>query len=883
MATVTYTVQKGDTLSGIASKYNTTVSKIAKLNNISNVNLIYVGQKLTISGSVSSSSSSTTKTSSNKATIVHFGLQSDTDSTIFATWTWTKSNTDNYRAVWYYATGDGVWFIGSDSTTDHKQSTYSAPSNATKVKFKVKPISKKHTVNNKETSYWTAEWSTEKTYAISSNPPSKPSAPSVEIKDLKLTAELDNLDINATKVQFQIIKDDKTVFKTGTATIKTAHASYSCKVTAGSEYKVRCRGVRNKEYGDWSEYSSNIGTPPSAPSGITTIKALSETEVQLDWTGVSNATGYEIQYTTKKRYFDSSNQVSSSSVDSNVSHAEITGLETGEEYFFRLRAVNDDGESAWTDIVSIIIGKAPIAPTTWSSTTTVITGETLTLYWVHNAEDGSSQTYAELEMIIGDTTETQTIKNTTDEDEKDKTSSYSVDTSGYTEGTKIKWRVRTAGITKEYGDWSIQRTIDIYAPVTLELSVNNSDGEPIEILESFPCYVYGLAGPNTQTPIGYHVTVVSNEVYETVDQIGNVKMVNAGEVIYSKYFDTSEVLLVELSAGNIDLENNISYTVTCTVSMNSGLTTEETYDFTVSWTDMEYEPNAEISINEDTLTASIRPYCEVYPTLYYKVEYDSSTGVYTVTDEIIDELEGMSIEDAYTEDGDFVYQGTDADGNDVYFCMIESEEGSLVEDVTLSVYRREFDGSFVELATGIDNTKNTFITDPHPALDYARYRIVAITNSTGGVSYSDLAGYPVGEKSVIIQWNEDWTYFDTSNEDELEQPPWSGSMLKLPYNVDVSDSYAPESSLVEYIGRSHPVSYYGTQLGSASTWSVDVVKGDEETLYALRRLAIWLGDVYVREPSGSGYWANITVSFSQKHCDLVIPVTLNITRVEGGV
>ena len=43
-----YVVQKGDTLSGIAKKYNTTYQKIAKDNNISNPNLIYPGQKLII-------------------------------------------------------------------------------------------------------------------------------------------------------------------------------------------------------------------------------------------------------------------------------------------------------------------------------------------------------------------------------------------------------------------------------------------------------------------------------------------------------------------------------------------------------------------------------------------------------------------------------------------------------------------------------------------------------------------------------------------------------------------------------------------------------------------------------------------------------------------
>ena len=43
-----YTVKKGDTLSGIAKKYNTTVSKLAELNNIKNINKIYVGQTLRV-------------------------------------------------------------------------------------------------------------------------------------------------------------------------------------------------------------------------------------------------------------------------------------------------------------------------------------------------------------------------------------------------------------------------------------------------------------------------------------------------------------------------------------------------------------------------------------------------------------------------------------------------------------------------------------------------------------------------------------------------------------------------------------------------------------------------------------------------------------------
>ena len=256
--------------------------------------------------------------------------------------------------------------------------------------------------------------------------------------------------------------------------------------------------------------------------------------------------------------------------------------------------------------------------------------------------------------------------------------------------------------------------------------------------------------------------------------------------------------------------------------MNSGLTAEESSEFTVAWTDEEYEPNAEIIFDEETCTASIRPYCE-------------------------------------------------------------DDNGNLIENLTLSVYRREFDGRFTELATDIVNTDSEYITDPHPSLDFARYRIVAISDTTGAVSYYDVPGYPVNGNAVIIQWDEEWTSFNTWNGDEPEQASWGGSMLKLPYNIDVSDSNTADVALVEYIGREHPVSYYGTQHGARSTWNVSIDKKDEETLYALRRLSTWMGDVYVREPSGSGYWANIAVSFNQKHREVTIPVTLSITRVEGGI
>lgn len=760
--------------------------------------------------------------------------------------TTTVATLDHYRYAWYYQSGDGVWYEGDSGDTKgnetaYRYCTYSPPDNWTWVNCHVYPVSKTRKVNGKDTPYWSGELSNVGYYRYNM-PPETPPSPSVEIDGYELTATINNVsDARSDEIQFQVY-DSTTLFTSGTATVKAAMASFKCSVNAGGSYRVRARSaniisaapggtfvtVGSRSYSEWTDFTSPVETIPSAPGSITTIRGASSTSIYLEWDAVNSADTYEIEYTTNVNYFDGSNETTSVS-DIEFNHYTVTGLESGDEYFFRVRAVNGQGESGWSGIKSIVIGKPPAAPTTWSSATTVIVGDPLNLYWVHNAQDGSKETYAEVETTINGLKETHTIENpTADDDEaEEKTKYYTVDTSGLKEGAKIEWRVRTAGITKQYGDWSIMRKVDVYARPTLSLSLTDQNGSTIETLTSFPLFIKGLAGPNTQAPIGYHVSVIADSGYSTVDSVGQTKIINAGEAVYSEYIDTNDPLLVELSAGNIDLENGVSYTVAVRVSMNSGLTADATQPFDVSWTDEEYPLDIEIAFDPDTYVTYLTPYSR------------------------------------------------------------DIDTGELNPGLSLAIYRREFDGSFTEIVSDLDSSTNTVVTDPHPALDYARYRIVATDNSTGAISYYDPPGYPVGDNvPVIIQWDEEWTDFEAQPASETAvraQPVWSGSMLKLWYNIDVSDNNTPEVSMVNYVGRTYPVSYYGTSIDSTSSWSVEIPATDVETIYQLRRLAIWQGDCYVREPSGTGYWANVNVSFSKTHNELTIPVTLDITRVEGGI
>lgn len=90
-----YTVKSGDTLSGIAVNHNTTTSTLTSMNNLSNPNLIYVGQSLLVPStststsnystgttSTSTGSSSSTTTSSNTSAVTYTVQSGDTLSAI---------------------------------------------------------------------------------------------------------------------------------------------------------------------------------------------------------------------------------------------------------------------------------------------------------------------------------------------------------------------------------------------------------------------------------------------------------------------------------------------------------------------------------------------------------------------------------------------------------------------------------------------------------------------------------------------------------------------------------------------------------------------------------------------------------------------------------
>ena len=784
-----------------------------------------------------------------------FALDAGTTRSMFCTWTFDRANTKNYEVKWEYDTGVGGWRIDTQGTTTDKQAGYSAPENAKKVRVSITPKSDN----------WSDGQTASREYDFSNNPPELPPSPSFEIYETNetdetdvMTIELTNIQdtINADKIEFAIYQDDTFKYRTATANInqEARYCKFTTTVDPGHKYKVKCRAVRGTIYGGWTDYTDNELSTPVAPSDITTLRSQKISEQQavqyavfVEWPDVPSAKNYLVEWATNIEYFDTGEASSQTTEEGAGPRLLVTGIELGYEYFFRVASLNEKGKSkTYTPIKSVKLGTRPAAPTTYSNVNSCILGEDLKLYWIHNSTDGSVETTARIHFTIIDSAHpelqpTEIIKvipNNRPEEEKTKTSVYIINTDDpewatVGAGYIIKWKVQTAGVIAEYSEWSVEREVNVYAPPVLSLDVLDNHSNSIEEINNFPFYISILSEPPAQTPISYYIEVVALQAYQTVDEVGKVKMVSIGDKVYQKYYDPQDNpwrFLLEMTPGNIDLENNIQYSINATVSLNSGLSASSTKTISVYFDEVFYDVFAEVIINKDTYEASIHPYCNQY-----------------------NEVEGEIV-------------------------------ASLVENCTLAVYRKEYDGTFTLIECGVANEENLFVTDPHPSLDYARYRVVATMNDTGAISYADIPPVEYKESAIIIQWAEEWSSFNSDNEGSgIVEPAWSGSLLKLPYNIAISENNNMDVSLVNYVGRKRPVSYYGTHLGETATWNVEIPKDDKETLYAIRRLSIWTGDVYVREPSGTGYWANVSVSYSIKYSDLVIPVTISITRVEGGI
>lgn len=550
-------------------------------------------------------------------------------------------------------------------------------------------------------------------------------------------------------------------------------------------------------------------------------------------------------------------------------------------------------------------GSKPLAPTTWTGRTTYVEDEKIQFFWKHNSTDGSYQSQATVKLTISYRYLTDTAQQTestytatkevliteTTESGATEEKTYSLSYANLNDlinkafpnipgnamscgkfdilyAIKTKGQLNT-GQDSDWSDWSPSKEINIYRKPFIEFDSSEIrewlwdpfdfrydtiytayDGSPFSSpVDHFPIFIAVKSGPYPQSALEYAFTITALSDYETYDYDGTTKHVKSGEVIYDKISgptkkyttgeDTGNYCLLRINPWDISLVNCQSYRLQVTVTMDSGLQATLTQDFETDYIDSAFMPDAEITIDEEFFSSYI------IPRLEEEVEYS------------------------------------------------EGEEPIGIEDVVFHIFRRNYDGTMTEIASALNGDSDMAVVDPHPSLNGASYRIVGMSKLTGEIEFVDIPGQEFEEKPIIIQWDTEYQGYDQIKDwvDETEDPDdlllygqgLQGNVLKLPYNIDTQNSYDMDKELINYIGREHPVSYYGTQKGESMTLNTVIPKTSKDIIFALRKLSVFPGDCYIREPSGTGYWANVTVSFDIKHLDVTVPITITATRVEGGI
>lgn len=186
----------------------------------------------------------------------------------------------------------------------------------------------------------------------------------------------------------------------------------------------------------------------------------------------------------------------------------------------------------------------------------------------------------------------------------------------------------------------------------------------------------------------------------------------------------------------------------------------------------------------------------------------------------------------------------------------------LLEGVELAVYRVNPDGTAELVADGIENDGESYVDDPRCAFGTATYRIVAKDPETG-VQNSDEYSAETPCTRVVVEFG--------------------AETVELKYNVEWTEEHNPDVELLRFHGRSNPVAHWGTQAGQTFKVRGSLIKGtDAETLAKLRRLSVYRGACYVREPTGLAWWAQVVPrQISGGYNTAEQKVELEMTRIEA--
>lgn len=599
-------------------------------------------------------------------------------------------------------------------------------------------------------------------------------------------------------------------------------------------------------------------------------------QVSWDWpnsyssTELGDISAAEVSWSDRKDAWNSTDEPSTYIVDrGRNSFLNINGLETGVEWFVRVRFIKGTGDSVfysrYSELKSKLLSTKPLVPVVTITPDTISEDETATISWVYSTTDGSDQGSAEVGEILVSGEEPMPLLNGTVSGNSKKLE-ITPSELGWANGTDHQLAVITTsenGLRSEA--WSAPYILHIVAKPEIDISspslVVNGDG--VKELKAMPLTVNVTATAETMVSViverkgsyhnerpdesnldGYDGETIAAS---TLTGSGTVNFV-IGENILGRFDDGGEYRIIATAQDNYGQTST-----TYPIDPETGKADYNGYqhEFTINWTHQAAVPTATVSVDDEAEIATLTP---IAPTTEDNILRYSSRSSFPAT-------------------GEAKKLYIDESNNDMYWY----ENGEYIENTdTCDIYRLSVDKP-VLIYEGAEFGKSYI--DPFPTIGYyGGHRFVTVTSN---------GDYTIDNTST--DGNYAWTDTKEEHGDVFEIHSniidFGEDKVHLLYEVDISNNWSKDFKETKYLGGSVQGDWNPavSRTSTVSFTAVPDLPEDQALIESMRRLAVYPGICHVRTKDGSSYSADVSVNETYKYtrAPRLNEYSLSITRVDS--